>query len=342
MNDFDLDEESEVNSTKEKLPSGTLYFMQETDYLTGERFDYYKIGIVKGDRDVFKREKEHRTGNPRQILAIVEIETPAVQLLETHLHNIFARHRVSSGEWFHLPEEKFKQVLGTAQQFSEVLKQNHAAILKHSEANKVEHSAPMLAPTEETAGLVRDIVGLATELARVEGLKKKISAVLLEKAGANSEFEYLFQESITNESTKFDGTGLKKAEAALYKTFMTKESASWNKKYLVSIDEEPSGALDLDHLPDLPALDVHGHFLAAWSEAAQITWNIRLLEARLLQIMNDASGVEGLVVWSQLVKKVFDKDAFIEAHPEIFQQFQKTSPEVRRKKVVEWASYARA
>jgi hypothetical protein len=123
---------------------------------------------------------------------------------------------------------------------------------------------------------------------------------------------------------------------------MTKESSSWNKKYLVSLDEEPGGAPDIDDLQALPALDVHERFLEAWSEAAQITWSIRLLEARLLQIMNGASGVEGLVVWSQLVKKVFDKDGFKLAHPEIFEKFQKTSPEVSRKKVVEWASYARA
>ena len=36
---------------------GKLYVMRERDYLTQVEFDYYKIGIVRGDKDVLDREK---------------------------------------------------------------------------------------------------------------------------------------------------------------------------------------------------------------------------------------------------------------------------------------------
>ena len=106
MNDLntDIDQlEDTIEVQKDKLPSGTLYFMRETDYLTGQQFDYVKIGIVKGERDLASREKEHRTGNPRSISSVKEIESNAVQTLETFMHNRFAANRVSSGEWFYLP-----------------------------------------------------------------------------------------------------------------------------------------------------------------------------------------------------------------------------------------------
>lgn len=101
-----MSEENEegVEKAKEAYVPGTLYIMQETDYLSGEKFDYYKIGIVRGEKDVAAREKEHSTGNPRQIASVKDILSPAVQKLETRLHNEFARHRVSSGEWFSFPE----------------------------------------------------------------------------------------------------------------------------------------------------------------------------------------------------------------------------------------------
>ena len=33
-----------------KLVAGTLYFISEVDVLTGQKFDFYKIGLVKESR----------------------------------------------------------------------------------------------------------------------------------------------------------------------------------------------------------------------------------------------------------------------------------------------------
>ena len=51
------------------LKSGHLYFINEQDVRTGEKSNYYKIGIVYDDkgRDSTDRLLEHQTGNPRQL-----------------------------------------------------------------------------------------------------------------------------------------------------------------------------------------------------------------------------------------------------------------------------------
>lgn len=80
-------------------PAGTLYFMREYDRFDQSTFPFVKIGIVKGEADVSRRKKEHQTGNPRQIQSQKDIPSPAVQMLETFMHNYFATQRIE-GEWF--------------------------------------------------------------------------------------------------------------------------------------------------------------------------------------------------------------------------------------------------
>jgi len=77
----DLETEELAESTSTAVTHGTLYIMREQDYLSGDLFDYYKIGIVRGEKDVKKREAEHSTANPRKISAIIEIQSPEVQKL---------------------------------------------------------------------------------------------------------------------------------------------------------------------------------------------------------------------------------------------------------------------
>ena len=51
------------------LTPGQLYFINEQDIKTGERSNYYKIGIVREsfERDSKDRLLEHQTGNPRKL-----------------------------------------------------------------------------------------------------------------------------------------------------------------------------------------------------------------------------------------------------------------------------------
>ena len=54
------------------LTPGQLYFINEQDIKTGERSNYYKIGIVREsfERDSKDRLLEHQTGNPRKLVIV--------------------------------------------------------------------------------------------------------------------------------------------------------------------------------------------------------------------------------------------------------------------------------
>ena len=49
------------------LKRGSIYFLKEKDYLTGEITRFTKIGLVRADKKTESRISEHQTGNTRYI-----------------------------------------------------------------------------------------------------------------------------------------------------------------------------------------------------------------------------------------------------------------------------------
>ena len=93
-----------------KLTPGTLYIDREQDVLTQEWGPYIKIGIVRNDKDAIERNKEHQTGNPKEIKLVYSINSPLVEDLETQLHHNFAKDRIL-GEWFLIDDEKMNKLV---------------------------------------------------------------------------------------------------------------------------------------------------------------------------------------------------------------------------------------
>jgi len=113
-----------------KVP-GSIYFLRERDFLTGEVSPYVKIGLVRKDKPTEKRILEHQTGNPREIYDYQTIEATFVEDLETRLHYIFGAHWVT-GEWFLLDELQLLEVIDVAQVYA-LEQQQLAAVLDQAD-----------------------------------------------------------------------------------------------------------------------------------------------------------------------------------------------------------------
>jgi hypothetical protein len=334
---LEADVSDDLGVASKELVAGTLYFMKETDYLTGETFDYVKIGIVKGEKEVAAREKDHRTGNPRRISSVKDIATPAVQKLETHLHNLYARNRVSSGEWFYLSSSELEQAIEEATTQKEVLEKKIQNLNNLQSANKTQHLGPSLPESPEAKALVEQILFLEAEESANSRQKKELSAAIIDLASDDPRYASLLQVSITKASTRFDGTNLRKTHKELYESFMTKESSSWARKFLIEVPKKETESLELENLS---AEALHALYLDSWAEAENLKWKLWILESDLLALMGDASEISGLVQWKETKKKVFDGDSFKASHPEIYSQFMNESEPKQNQKVVEWASYS--
>jgi hypothetical protein len=335
-NVFD-DEEYQAEDAK-KDTSGTLYFMQETDYLTGETFDYIKIGIVRGQREVNGREKDHRTGNPRKISTVKELQMPDVQRLETHLHNQFAIHRVSSGEWFYLPGDLFNKVFEVAEARHSELVANFGKLSARAVATKTEHTGQPIASNSDLESLVANILELQAKESRNKKHREVVSKALIELAGESEEYQHLFKISSAEAKTAFDSAAFSAAHPEIYEQFKTKVSSNWKLKYLVKAAplEVPETGVG-----DLSPIELHRKYLEAWSKAAELTWEINLLESELLHQMGDSSAIDGLVSWGLTSSMLFDKAAFVEKHADLHQKFQKEVAAKIMRSPAEWASYLR-
>lgn len=336
MDEFDESVEDEAKVSGKFLP-GTLYFMQETDYLSGEEFEYYKIGIVKGESDVLSREKAHKTGNPRHIASVKTFDSPAVQILETYLHNALAKNRVSSGEWFYLPGNLLPEAIDLAAAVRKKLVSNIDGMLLEASKSKMKHSGPSI-PFAERLKDLADSTLRAEALAKQSAENRKaIGRLLIDAAGEDESLRYLFKISSVGEKKSFDTTAFSKAHKDIYEQYKTKESSSWSLNFLVKLENKPpSEELALENLSPIR---LHEAYLDAWSKQANCDFEHALLEAQLISAIGDASSVDGLLAWKESRRVAFDSDKFKDEHPDLVAKFPKITPAKVNIAPAEWASY---
>lgn len=333
-------------SPKEAYVPGTLYIMQETDYLSGEKFDYYKIGIVKGEKDVAAREKEHSTGNPRQISSVKDILSPAVQKLETRLHNEFARHRVSSGEWFYLPGDLLGQVITLAEELNVEL-ESKIDVLKAAKLVSGPGSKPALTPTEELLAVSQRLSVVLGQSAVVAHYKKIVDSKLRELAQGDPEWVHLFERRSYAEKNSFNIAVFKKKYKALYEEYQRITKVSVTKQFTIKATEFEANSIYLEFGLTEPEkigddiIGLHQANLAHWSIDARLGWEQELLEAKLLTEASETEGIEGILAWKTTESKNFDRKAFEVEHPVEFADSFKFTPATTTWRVAEWASYPR-
>ena len=78
---------------------GTIYVIHEADFLTGEKTNLAKIGLVKDPRTPEDRLKEHQTGNSKKLSIAGTFRAQDVSAAEALCHRRLSTKRVN-GEWF--------------------------------------------------------------------------------------------------------------------------------------------------------------------------------------------------------------------------------------------------
>ena len=126
-----------------KNDPGEVYFIHTIDQVSGESHGYYKIGIVRNERDSEQRIKEHQTGNPHRIVPYKILTTKAPMLIEGMLHAKYSKHQVST-EWFKFEDEIIDEVIAEAERLDE---EHGEAVANMSKHYRVTASKPELVLT---------------------------------------------------------------------------------------------------------------------------------------------------------------------------------------------------
>lgn len=331
---------------------GTLYFMLERDRFTQAPSHYLKIGIVTGDRDVVKREREHQTGNPRQIFSHHSIQTPGVQMLETFMHNHFAKLRVK-GEWFKVSDSQRDELIEFAEHRATEMGSHLEAFEFSAQLSDLpveRHHAATIEDSEvvELSSFRRGLLNAHRELLVLRSNKAALAKALIGLRGVTEFPEAIFKVSNREPSESVSTAKVRKLFPGLVSEFEeTKTSWDYSLPFLDSVSVESVESMEvrpieLEAMEDDP-LALHDAYLETWSAIAKSQWDFQVAESQLLYLCGTAaelSDKEGVLVrWEEKKRISFDKTSFTEKYPDEATQCLSQSAGGESVAIAEWRAY---
>ncbi|MEK9536493.1 MAG: hypothetical protein VWZ99_05045, partial [Aquiluna sp.] len=210
----------------------------------------------------------------------------------------------------------------------------------------------VVVPTPEIVELAERYADLSGRARAIGTAKKKAVALLTTASESQPDLlEVLFKPSVSVDRTAFSVDLVKTKFPNLYEEFKTLRKPSITPKIVVKASDTP----DDDYLQSLglmtaDALDalsndpygLHQQYLAIWGAEEATKWDQWIIEARLHLEAMQRSGIEGILEWDEKVSTTFDREAFLEKHPELEEECLKTRPGKLSYAVAEWAAYPTA
>jgi hypothetical protein len=326
-----------------KVKSGFIYFLREQDVLTGDTFDYVKIGKTDYDRPVRERIDDHQTGNPRMILDHESFQVASIDTIETHLHHAFAEYRIL-GEWFRMDESTLQAAIKEGKRLDQEVSARSEALTTAAEANNLESSEPERAATEEELSLLEEAIQAGEALNRLKAGQTCLEWELRAAMGGATGIDGILSAIEVTGQPKFDEKGLQEKSPEVYESFLVEESRlkrsfalATKTKSEASLEPElaakqkefkAQAALEWDacdkplakRSADLASL--HEQYLKAMGETSQAAINKDFLDAQIKAACGSAKGIEGVCKWSRSIetKMKFDRKSFEQKHPDLFKE----------------------
>jgi len=316
---------------------GFIYFLRETDLLTGEVSPYVKIGKTDHDRPVAKRIDDHQTGNPREIHDCRSFQVPAIDTVEKHLHHFFAEYGIL-GEWFYFDEATLATAIKEAEDISSKLENCKNALLMSEENGKIESREKKIEATSSLMELhqeaIRAVSCFETAKARLDLLKFKLLSKMGEKKGINGVVRII----PTTVKDKIDEEHLKIDCPEVFSLFLEEKPTRTtrftlkNKPSLKSIDPDLVNEIEKlkaeTHKTDLnetvlertPRVEeLHLEYLKSMQASSRAEIEKDLLQIRLKAACGNAAEITGICTWprKQVTRQKFNDSKFKAEHPEL-------------------------
>ena len=316
------------------LTPGKLYFINERDVQTGQRSNYYKIGIVReaDGRDSKNRLLEHQTGNPRRLWIVKELNTPAVEAVETNLHYLFARNRVL-GEWMQFTEDELLNAIAKAKELSKEVKVNEIDFNRAEGLKNIVSNGIVLEATEEAENWKVQIQDLNVVIQACDevlddydsylyaAIKKGIDvsgrASVQKRSGALRFDEKLFKDKYPALYAKFSSI-----TTPIKGSFRLKLTKDWIPDHGI-IDEEQREFIvsmknllaNADHTMDT-GFTLHEKHLGVLEVKKYAEWKVEIATTKLRVLTGEADGIDEICTWKREKKEVvtLDKKAIQTQH----------------------------
>ncbi len=322
---------------------GSLYFLRDKDYITGEIGKYVKIGLVRYDKPTKDRVKQHQTGNPRGILDLGTIEdVPFVEQLENIMHYKY-NHVWITGEWFLLNDQELKQVIRDAEAVKQQQKKHHTTVLHAEELSKSISNGVIIPADEEVLVLKSQFNQLKSKQKIIDAKLQVIRSEIYSAMNGNGSIPGVANISKTEPKPGFDTKRFIEKHPDLYNRYLTQQeidisgSISFSgvpslqkineelHKQLKEIPDEnlPGSKLTQQTARTKKIEKLHENHLRELRLQRLIKWEVFLLEAKFKTIIGENTGVENVCKWNRVEKKKekFDEKQFKEDHPELYERY---------------------
>lgn len=328
-----------------RLSQGTFYVIAEHDRLRGVASDYYKLGRVgrresgsDGERTTRERAGEHQTGNPRELVIVAEIPSPAVSDLETMMHGVFSPRRVL-GEWFILREEDLDLAIRTAEHFAAEQMRNRRVALISEEAGHLESEGEKIQPDSEMIGWWERWDEAQSAAAVIARSVKQIEDLLKSLVTRNIRIDPIAAWS-SQVSAPLDADRLQSTHPEIFSAFLTREERTRGSCRLrrsgsafdsISVDGSLRQVLDrvdpvLSMVRTNPDAVEHAHELHLWLQQfrRKYQWQRDHAELNLRALCGTAPGIEGVLTWNRIreVKEGLDIKSLKKAYPDLSDEFR--------------------
>lgn len=322
---------------------GEIYFIRERDLISNELTEYFKVGIVreggKNGRNSEDRLKDHQTGNPRELVLDEVFKTPLAEKLETIVQAINAEAGIR-GEWMRIQDGNIDLIKSQLVQLVDEAK-SASPIMTNAEELKSKSSNGTKLQADDDALKWHAVYSRANlSIAYYEPIVKRINSLILDAIEKGEDVAKVAK--IQEKKTRFDldEDALKAAHPDIYALFFEIVVSEPTGKFvpkkvptdqdlidnvLMPLTSEIVQVVERVETGELGKVSLHKPWLSLWGLLAKESWDKEVALANLKVICGLNSGIEDVCTWNRLEKKTekFNKSAFKEAHPELYEKFQK-------------------
>lgn len=344
------------------LKGGSIYFLRERDYLSGEISPYVKIGLVRDNKPTEERIAEHQTGNPRQILDYETLGSPFVEYLETQLHYRFASRWIS-GEWFLLDQEGLRSAVSEAESLISEFRLQEETIVHSMELSKKSSTAAEREPNEKERSTWEELCKIKLRKDELEARKIILKSKLSSKLSSASSIEGVISVISNAPGPSFDVKLLADAHPEIYQTYLNLEKTALSGSFSIRgkkqlKDENPSlyeatsdatkqaKQLRLQASKDSIERDneiekLHAEYIDIQRDLYINDWEYQTLEAQLKVSVDETEGLIGLCGWKRTMqtKTVFNQSLFKSERADLYEEFLVTRKPTVAVSINTWRPY---
>lgn len=328
---------------------GSIYFLRDVDYLTGEVGRYVKIGLVRKDKSTEQRIKEHQTGNPRGIKDVHTMTgVPFVEKLETQLHYRFIEKWIA-GEWMDLDDKELKLVIEEGERLRDEQKLFFNELMNADNLAKEISNGDALSPSEELLKLKDSYIGLHERSEIISGELKLIRSEIVSFLGDAGSIPGVISVSITASGSSFDAKRFESEHPDLFDQYqilkpgtvggsftvtgkqMFKKIAPELNEKIKALPKENFSGNDLEK--ETPLTDkikkVHQKYLDLLKQQKVLEWEMDLIESQLKMAIGDYDEIEDVCKWKRVKrddKTEFEESRFKTELPDLYNRYLVTKP----------------